>query len=48
MLKLHPDLAGRLAAKGGLTQESTREQRSAGLNDLTDEQRATINASNER
>ncbi|XP_028158073.1 2-oxo-4-hydroxy-4-carboxy-5-ureidoimidazoline decarboxylase-like [Ostrinia nubilalis] len=48
ILKLHPDLAGRLAAQGELTKESKQEQRSAGLNDLTEEQRFTINNSNER
>ncbi|KAL0839637.1 hypothetical protein ABMA28_016308 [Loxostege sticticalis] len=48
ILKLHPDLAGRLAAQGELTRESTAEQKSAGLNDLTEEQRHTINTSNER
>ena len=28
---MHPDLAGRLAQQGGLTEESLKEQRSAGL-----------------
>ena len=28
---MHPDLAGRLAQQGGLTKESLKEQRSAGL-----------------
>ena len=32
----HPDLAGRLAQQCKLTSESTREQASAGLNELTD------------
>ena len=31
ILGVHPDLAGRLAQHGGLTDESLREQRSAGL-----------------
>ncbi|CAH2257314.1 jg26116 [Pararge aegeria aegeria] len=48
VLKSHPDLAGRLAAKGELTQESTEEQRSAGLNELTVEQKATMDFNNER
>lgn len=34
LLRAHPDLAGRLAAQGGLTEESTREQRGSGLLDL--------------
>ena len=32
ILGVHPDLAGRLAQQGGLTDESLKEQRSAGLN----------------
>ncbi|XP_023952823.2 2-oxo-4-hydroxy-4-carboxy-5-ureidoimidazoline decarboxylase [Bicyclus anynana] len=48
VLKSHPDLAGRLAAKGELTQESTDEQRSAGLNELTVEQKAIMDFNNER
>ena len=31
----HPDLAGKLAQRGELTIESTNEQKSAGLNQLT-------------
>ena len=31
ILGVHPDLAGRLAQQGGLTDESLKEQRSAGL-----------------
>ena len=31
ILGVHPDLAGRLAQQGGLTKESLKEQRSAGL-----------------
>jgi 2-oxo-4-hydroxy-4-carboxy-5-ureidoimidazoline decarboxylase len=34
LIKAHPDLAGRLARSGQLTQESTEEQRSAGLDRL--------------
>lgn len=33
LIRAHPDLAGRLAALGQLTAESTREQQSAGLSD---------------
>ncbi|CAG9792033.1 unnamed protein product [Diatraea saccharalis] len=48
ILKLHPDLAGRMAAAGQLTHESAVEQKCAGLNDLTKEQRDIIDISNER
>ncbi|KAJ0179389.1 hypothetical protein K1T71_005101 [Dendrolimus kikuchii] len=48
ILKLHPDLAGRLADRGQLTRESTSEQRSAGLHELTPEQKGIINERNER
>lgn len=40
VLLAHPDLAGKLAAAGRLTAESTSEQASAGLDMLTDEERA--------
>ena len=40
VLKAHPDLAGKLAAAKRLTKESTAEQASAGLNALTDAERA--------
>ena len=40
VLKAHPDLAGKLAAAKQLTAESTSEQASAGLDALTDEERA--------
>lgn len=36
LLRAHPDLAGKLARAGGLTAESTREQSSAGLDQLSD------------
>ena len=39
VLRAHPDLAGKLAAAGRLTAESTSEQAGAGLNMLTDEER---------
>ncbi len=35
LLRAHPDLAGRLAVQGGLTQASTDEQKSAGLDQCT-------------
>lgn len=40
VLTAHPDLAGKLAAAKRLTAESTAEQASAGLDALTDEERA--------
>lgn len=40
VLTAHPDLAGKLAAAKRLTAESTREQASAGLDALTDDERA--------
>ncbi len=36
LIRAHPDLAGRLAQQRKLTAESTREQASAGLSQLTD------------
>ncbi|XP_072941793.1 2-oxo-4-hydroxy-4-carboxy-5-ureidoimidazoline decarboxylase-like [Epargyreus clarus] len=48
ILKSHPDLAGKLAARGELTSESAAEQKSAGLNDLTDKHRNIIISNNER
>ncbi|MCA0906865.1 allantoinase PuuE [Ruegeria marisrubri] len=47
VLTAHPDLAGKLAAAGRLTKESTAEQAGAGLDMLTDEERATFTALNE-
>ncbi len=42
VLTAHPDLAGRLAAARRLTAESTAEQAGAGLDALTDAERATF------
>ncbi len=42
VLKAHPDLAGKLAAAGKLTAESTAEQAGAGLDMLTDEERESF------
>ena len=42
VLTAHPDLAGKLAAAGRLTEESTSEQAGAGLDQLTDEERTTF------
>ena len=46
VLNAHPDLAGKLAAAGQLTAESTSEQAGAGLDLLTDAERATFQALN--
>jgi chitin deacetylase len=42
VLRAHPDLAGKLAAAKRLTADSTAEQASAGLDALTDDERATF------
>jgi allantoinase len=42
VLCAHPDLAGKLAAAKQLTKESTAEQANAGLDALTDQERATF------
>jgi OHCU decarboxylase len=42
VLTAHPDLAGKLAQAKRLTSESTSEQASAGLDALTDDERATF------
>ncbi len=42
VLRAHPDLAGKLAQAGRLTAESTSEQASAGLDLLTDAERAAF------
>ncbi|MBK1794008.1 allantoinase PuuE [Devosia sp. WQ 349] len=42
VLRAHPDLAGKLAAAKRLTAESTAEQKSAGLDALTDQERETF------
>jgi len=47
VLRAHPDLAGRLAAARRLTAPSTAEQASAGLDALTDEERAEFTRLNE-
>ena len=46
VLNAHPDLAGKLAAAGRLTRESTAEQAGAGLDMLTDEERSTFQSLN--
>ncbi|MDU9007024.1 allantoinase PuuE [Sedimentitalea todarodis] len=47
VLTAHPDLAGKLASAGRLTAESTAEQAGAGLDMLTDEERASFTAFND-
>lgn len=47
VLRAHPDLAGKLAQAKRLTAESTSEQASAGLDALTDDERAAFTALNE-
>ena len=47
VLNAHPDLAGKLAAAGRLTAESTAEQAGAGLDMLTDEERESFTALND-
>jgi chitin deacetylase len=42
VLRAHPDLAGKLAMAKRLTPESSHEQSTAGLDALTDEERATF------
>lgn len=42
VLTAHPDLAGKLAEAKRLTAESTAEQASVGLNELTDHERQTL------
>ena len=46
VLKAHPDLAGKLAAAKRLTEDSTAEQASAGLDALTDAERETFETLN--
>jgi len=47
LIRAHPDLAGRLARQKQLTAESTREQASAGLNELTDAELAEFTRLND-
>jgi 2-oxo-4-hydroxy-4-carboxy-5-ureidoimidazoline decarboxylase len=47
LIRAHPDLAGRLAQQKKLTAESTREQASAGLDQLTDAELAEFTRQNE-
>jgi 2-oxo-4-hydroxy-4-carboxy-5-ureidoimidazoline decarboxylase len=47
LIRAHPDLVGKAALAGTLTQESTAEQASAGLNKLNAEEIATFQKLNE-
>ncbi len=47
LIRAHPDLAGRLAQQKKLTAESTREQASAGLDQLTDAELADFTRCND-
>ncbi|MBL4805831.1 MAG: 2-oxo-4-hydroxy-4-carboxy-5-ureidoimidazoline decarboxylase [Rhodobacteraceae bacterium] len=47
LLRAHPDLAGKLATSGELTDESTSEQASAGLDQCTDAEFAAFTALND-
>ena len=47
VLTAHPDLAGKLAVAKRLTAESTAEQATVGLNELTDQERQTFEKLNE-
>ncbi len=47
LIRAHPDLAGRLAQQKRLTAESTREQASAGLDQLTDAELAAFTRQND-
>lgn len=46
-MQLHPDLAGKLAEQGSLTNESKEEQKSAGLDVITQENKIKLNKLNE-
>lgn len=47
VLRAHPDLAGKLAIAGGLTEDSAREQAGAGLDRLSREEHARFTALND-
>lgn len=47
LIRAHPDLAGRLARQNQLTKESTKEQASAGLNQLADAELAAFQKLND-
>ena len=47
LINAHPDLAGRLALAGDLTEDSTKEQASAGLDRLTEDELAKFTGLND-
>lgn len=48
LIRAHPELAGKAAVRGELTDESTREQKGAGLNQCTPEEFARMQDLNQR
>ncbi len=48
LVRAHPELAGKAAVRGELTEESTREQSGAGLNQCTPEEFERLQALNAR
>jgi len=48
LLRAHPDLAGKLAVRGELTEESTSEQAGAGLDKCTNQEFDTLQTLNTR
>jgi OHCU decarboxylase len=46
LIRAHPDLAGKAAIEGSLTESSTREQASAGLDRLTPDEYAAFTSTN--
>ena len=48
ILRVHPDLAGRIAQAGQLTQESTKEQSAADLNLMTSSEKLKMTSLNEK
>ena len=47
LIEAHPDLAGRLAEAGELTEESSREQAAAGLDEIDRETKSSIREQND-
>ena len=48
LLRCFPDIAGKLATAGQLSLESTQEQRSAGVNKLTSDEKSKLDLLNAR
>ena len=48
VVRCYPDLAGKLAGEGALTEESLSEHKAAGLLELSEEERAELVALNDR